>query len=151
MGSGKSVIVKFSSISTKWWNFAILHRNEKQDVEFKKWDVGIHEWEVGSEKWEMRFGKLASHFPHGIWEVGSGTEMRILVFKISPSGLLCMWQSELEISCLQVTCKLKLRDDSYMKSTNKARGSGGQETIICRKSSIDFANRAERKGAVKKS
>ena len=78
------VISKFSSISTKWCNFAILLWNEKQDVGFKKWDVGIHEWEVVFEKWEIRFRKVASRFPHGIWGVGSGT-----IFKISYPGPVC--------------------------------------------------------------
>ena len=40
-------------------------------------------WEATREKWE--WGKFTSHFPHGNWKVGNGTQMGIPNFKISSS------------------------------------------------------------------
>ena len=34
---------------------------------------------------------ITSHFPHGIWEVGSETEMRISIFKSLSSGFDELW------------------------------------------------------------
>ena len=57
----------------------------KLEFRSEKWEFRGEKWEFRSEKWES--GKLISHFSHGIWEVGSGTQMRIPIFKISSSAL----------------------------------------------------------------
>ena len=55
------------------------------------WDFRSEKWELRSEMWDFRseksdLGKLASHFSFGIWEMGSGIETRILIFKTLPSA-----------------------------------------------------------------
>ena len=70
---------------------SIVHTtNQKGEVGFQKCVVGSEKLEFWDEKWEFRSekwesGKLTSHFPHGIWEVGNGTQMGIPIFKISLS------------------------------------------------------------------
>ena len=59
---------------------------EKLEFRSEKWEFRGKKWEFRSEKWES--GKLISHFSKGIWEVGSGTQMRIPIFKISPSEMI---------------------------------------------------------------
>ena len=59
-------------------------RSGKLEFSSEIWEFGDEKWEAKIEKWES--GKLTSHFSHGIWEVGNGTQMGIPIFKISSSG-----------------------------------------------------------------